>query len=94
MGCVSVCVIGLEETLAEYSTFIAAAHRENKQMIRTVNTNSNADTIRLVSQECRNSHFVLAHTMLSDEDDITLVSYFYMFYKAIFTSLPKTKHLG
>lgn len=78
-GCVSVCVIGPEEALAEYSTFVAAAHRENKQMIRTVNTDSNADTIRLVSQECRNAHFVLAHTMLSDEEDITLVSDFYLF---------------
>uniref|UniRef100_A0A1B6LU42 Exonuclease domain-containing protein n=2 Tax=Graphocephala atropunctata TaxID=36148 RepID=A0A1B6LU42_9HEMI len=69
----SVAVVGPEEKLAEYSTFVAAAHRENKNLVRTEVTNSNSETIDIASRQCKNNNFTLAHVILGDEEDVTVV---------------------
>uniref|UniRef100_A0A1B6GLD9 Exonuclease domain-containing protein n=1 Tax=Cuerna arida TaxID=1464854 RepID=A0A1B6GLD9_9HEMI len=73
MGKRAVAVIAPEEKLAEYSTFVAAAHRENKNLVRTETTSSNAETIDITCRQCRNSNFTLAHVILGDDEDITTI---------------------
>lgn len=70
----SVAVIGQEETLTDYCAFVAAAHRESKQLVKTHTTTSNWETINVAAHECKSNNFTYAHVVLNEEESVIQVS--------------------